>query len=219
MPQPLTKAGIANMALSLIGQKPIPATDTTWTTTKEAVQVAAVWEMSRLTTLQAVNWKFARTRIALVAATASGTPSVGPETFIGWEYVYNYPASNHFVRKVFVDTSAPNPDPVEFVKFFGPVTEKLYLAAQYDACYAETTNTSVGTTIDHYLLYDALATMALACQVAALVAKPLTGKDTEMERMIKLYGQYIDRAIFQNAREENLKSTQKETSSLITARG
>ena len=214
MPQPLTKAGIANMALSLIGQKPIPATDTTWVTTKEAIAVAAVFETARLCTLQAVNWYFARTRIALVPASGAT-----PETLSGWEYVYDYPASNHYVRKVFVDTSAPNPDPVEFIKFFGPTTEKLYLATQYDACYAETTNTSVGTTIDHYLLYDALAAMALACLVAALVAKPLTGKDSEMERMQKLYGQFIDRAVLQNAKEQNLTSTRKTESDVLTARG
>jgi hypothetical protein len=214
MPQPLTKAGIANMALSLIGQKPIPSTDTTWVTTKEAVQIAAVWEMARLTTLTAVNWRFARTRIPLVAASG-----VTPETFTGWEYVYDYPASNHYVWKVFVDTSSPNPDPVEYVKFFGPSTEKLYIATQYDDCYVEATNTSVGTTIDHYLLWDALATMALACQVAALIATQLTGKSTEMERMLKLYGVYIDRATLQNAKEQNLKSTKKETSDLVTARG
>jgi hypothetical protein len=170
--------------------------------------------MARLTTLTAVNWRFARTRIPLVAASGAT-----PETFTGWSYVYDYPASNHYVWKVFTDTSAPNPEPVEYIKFFGPVTEKLYLATQLDACYVEATNTSVGTTIDHYLLYDALAAMALACQVSALVAVPLTGKTSEMERMLKLYSTYIDRAILQNAKEQKVDSVQKEESSLLSARG
>jgi hypothetical protein len=211
MPQPLTKAGIANMALSLIGQKPIPTADTTWTTTKEATQVAAVWETCRLVALRAVNWNFARVRAALV------TEAV--ETLTGWDYIWDYPSDKHYIRKVFVDTTSANPDPVEYLPFYGTATEAYYLATKEAACYYEGTDTSVGTTHDHYLLYDPIFSMSLACLVASLIAKPLTGKESETTRMSNMYDRFIDRAVLQNAREGKVTSTLKNESEFITSRG
>ncbi len=217
MPQPLTKAGIANLALAFLGQKPIPATDTAWTTTTEAIKVKAVWDNARLIALRDQAWKFARRRIELTAVTG-----VGADTYHGFDYVWAFPANTHIIRKVYIDTTAPNPDPIEFAQFngaSGSVRLATNLRDDDDKCYAETTYTAEVTDDAQYLTYDPYFVTAFALQIAYLVAMPLT-KDKNLENsMVEKYNAAINKAKTIDANEERILSTRKGESTFLSSRG
>jgi hypothetical protein len=219
MPQPLTKVGIANLGLQgLLGQKPIPLTDTTWTTTNEAIKAKSVWETARLSTLRDHAWKFARRRIELTAVAA---PNL--DTYIGWDYVWAYPSSTHLVRKVFIDSTSANPDPIEFALFNGEISNLDRIATnEVDGdgkCYAECTYTGEGTADAQYLTYDPQAALALAAQLAYLLALPLTGNENKAKQMLQIYANAISRAKATDALEERILSVRKSDSDFLIARG
>lgn len=215
MPQTLAKLDIANLALALIGQKPIASADTAWALTTEAAKVKAVWETARLTALRDHVWKFARERVALTA--------VSTETYDGYDYVWDYPTDAVVIRKVFVDATAENPDPVTFAQFRGPAGKKVFLATNArdaeNKCYAEITYGGEGAQAAEYLNYDPTFVMAFAAQIGYLVAGPLTGDDKIMAKMATLYQGYINTAKNRDAREERILSTRKGQSTIISARG
>lgn len=215
MPQALTKAGIANLALTLIGQKPIPAADTAWTTTTEAIKVKAVWENARLIALRDHNWKFAKRRIELTAVTN--------DTYSGWDYIWAYPSTTHHIRKVYVDTDSANPDPVQYAQFNGAVSGLDRIATNDvdddDKAYAECTYTGEGTSDAQYLTYDPMFVTAFALQVAFMLALPLTGDKGLADRMAAQYQAVLRRAKLLDSNEDRVLSPRKNESTFLTARG
>lgn len=212
MPQTLTKLGIANLALTFIGQKPIAATDTNWALTNEAIKTLAVWQAARLTTLRDHTWKFARQRAALVAATT--------DTFLGFEYIWSLPTNEAIIRKVFVDSESANPEPIQWAQFHGATSGAVLIATNdvddEDKCYVEYTYTGEGTSGAEYLNYDSIFVTAFAAQVAFLLCTPLGGDE---KKMANLYQVMINKAKDRDAREENIAPVRKDRSSLISSRG
>lgn len=208
MPQPLSKIAIANLALKMNSQKPIVSLD------QDAVEARVIkeyFDVARLAALREHDWKFARIRKELTAATG--------ETVLGWAYVWDYPDDCHVVRKVFVDTTAPNPDPVEWAQYFGPVTGKqLICTNEVDAnnkCYAQFTYTAEGADSVNIGVYDPLFALAFAAMLAYLTAKPLTGKQGDFATFETI----LNRAKLADAREQRVLSTRKNESEFLSVRG
>jgi hypothetical protein len=219
MPQVLDKTGIINLAMALIGQKPVTATEILANSTVEAVKINAIWDTAFYTSLRDHNWRFARQRVELAADSVAPLETVPP----GFTYVWKYPTDAVKVRKVFTDNTKANPDAVEFFEFQGIAKAGIFIATNDvngdGDCFADITSINTGTAFAQMLFWDPQFVMSLSAQLAYLASPSLTGNENTTNRMAALYNTSINRAQLNDAREERLLSTKKNTSEFIGARG
>jgi hypothetical protein len=152
---------ICNRALALIKQQPV---DTLSDEAEGARKFKIFYPTMRDELLCELDWSFATKIQALV---------VSAETVTGWEFVYAVPSDMLRIRKVFVDTGNPDPDPIDFR---GPILndagDTKLIVAKSDAAYVEFTKA-----INDPALFDVLFTRAIIHRVAAAMAPAITGAD------------------------------------------
>jgi hypothetical protein len=194
----ISKVKIANMALSHIGADSTIESFTENST--EALQVDLWYDWSRIQTLEAFDWSFARKRLAL--AEHSEDPPEGQ-----WAFRYQYPAdciafrhiANPFNR-TFLDpndlTESVITDAVPFeLEMDSTDIAKTILTDMEDACGVYTFDQEITSTFTAHFI-DALSYM-----LAHRLAMPITGKLSLRDKMLETWQYYINVAPAQNANE------------------
>ena len=153
---------ICNLALSHIGTKSTIASLTE--NSNEARQCNLLYVPARDHTLRAHPWKFAQKRVALADL---GSP---PQ---GWLYRYQYPSDCIAAREILPDNKDTD-DPVPFeVAVSDDLKSKVILCDKAGAYLRYTARVTDPT------LFDPMFVTALSWWLAFLLAKPLTGSETE----------------------------------------
>jgi hypothetical protein len=134
----------------------------------------------------------------------------------GWNYAWVYPNPNSlFVRKVYQDQLASDPQPSEYKIFYDTVGLTQYIATQVTPVYAEFTHygSALATTNATPLFVE-----MWAYKIASMVAKPLTGDLNLGEAMLKIYMMLLAKAKLADALEQNVTPNTVQTSKFIDAR-
>jgi len=84
-----SKIQICNLALSRINARQIQSLSEN---IKEARECNLHYDLSRDTTLESMDWTFAKKKITL---------ALSDETYLGWDYVYRYPSDCIRVREIY----------------------------------------------------------------------------------------------------------------------
>jgi hypothetical protein len=192
---------ICNMALSRLGCTKITSIDEESTTAK-ACKIE--FEPTRDSILRDYPWNFA-TKIESLAR-------LNGEKYFGWEYVYSYPKSCLFDRKIFNEATYNSVDKQPYRIISSNINSKLLILCNLDDAFMEYTAKITDTT-----LFDASFVDAFAWKLAANLAKPLTGNAELAINLMRTYYQVIDKAAVNNASEVYEKPKRK--SSLFDSRG
>ena len=154
-----TKVEIFNMALTRIGSSALIESDTEQSA--EALALRTVYSNSLKSTLEALDWTFAR-QIVLLADL--GSPPVG------WGYQYAYPSTCLKARRLMLPSRLQKPEKFE-VALKADGSAKVINADIAEACLRFTMNiTNVG-------LFNATFAEALSWKLGYESAMTLTGKD------------------------------------------
>ena len=178
---------ICNMALSHIGNtSPIESIDED---SAEAKQCKTWYDYSRIMTLEAFNWSFARKRITL-SAHSEDPPD-------DWVYRYNYPdASDSLVVRALANPAGPNDDAVPYeIEMSGSGEQKTILTDLEDAVAICTFDQEATP------LFSSHFVMTLSYAVAANIAFALTGKKDIKADMLNVWQGMIAQAKAVDANE------------------
>lgn len=201
-----TKTEICNLALTFLGQKTI--TSITEATTS-AQKCNLLFDVARDTTLRAHPWNFA-TRIVELTELADDAVE-DDELVTGWNYIYQYPTTALYIRKVFSSESTGFVEPDKFKEVLSSATQTKAIATDVNPAYCEYIEKELDIS-----LYDSSFTIALAYFLASQLAQSLTGDTNLSNRMFNLYQQSIDQAKYHNATEAN--ENERQTSTYLDAR-
>lgn len=196
----ISKVDIGNMALIHLGIKPITSLNEA---SKPAQTINLFFDSTRDAVLRAHFWNFASKTEQLVA--------ISGELLPGWLYLYAQPPQCLCIRKVFDDTTIPNPKPSEYKPTLSPTSNQRSIAANVSPAYIEYTMQIVDPN-----LFDTAFIKAFSRLLASELAQPLTGNAKMVEDNLKIYGLLIDEAKRMNASESNIKPNR--TSSYIDER-
>lgn len=197
---------ICNLALMHIGQRVITSLTEE---TEPARRCSQLYASTRDAVLRDASWNFAAIIDTLILA-----PGI---TITGWAYVYAYPDTCVFVRKVYGDDSAvfdfplysnspnnfipsTNPRPMEFRELYSPSLNAKILATNVSPAYIEYT-----ARVDDPTLYDQLFVKALAYRLASELSNILTGDADEAKQMMQYYLSAISEAQKVNGVEDGMK--------------
>lgn len=197
-----SKTTICNLALTHLGVKNVSAlTDAN----EAARKLTLIYDVERDEVLRAHNWNFATKAEALAL--------LSEVTYPGFEYVYTYPATCLFIRRLMDedgnDRSAMNkPYPFKEIIATGNIKG---IASNLEDAYAEYTFQVIDTSF-----YDPIFIKALSHKLAASLAIPLTGKADLQQDQMKLYMAALEEAKRVNRTEVN--SQDQQTSDYVTGR-
>jgi len=147
------------------------------------------WDTTRRTVLTDYNWSFAKKIFAL---SESSNDSV-----INWLYAYVCPSDCVIPRKLFIESSDESQN---FDVMHSSEGSQLIIVANTPNAYLEYTADIIDTT-----LFDSSFVEALKYNLAAKLAKSLTGNDNLKKDMIQLYIAAVDTA----KRNNNLRNYKK----------
>lgn len=150
---------IVNKALNHLAVSPIASLTED---SEPAERASAIYESVRDEVLRGWAWGFA-TKITTLA-------EISDETVPGYEYLYLYPSNCLRIRKIFEDTSAPDPVGVDFEECISPDTGQRALAASVSPAYVRYT-----FKVSDPNSYDPVFIECLALKLAANLAHHLTG--------------------------------------------
>lgn len=178
---------IAKLALSHVGDR----YDITSLAeaTPEAEQVNLVFEPARDALLREHPWRFA-TRYVSPAA-LSGTPPAG------WAYMFTYPSDAVLVRKLVhpLDPTGRTLPPLRWAASVNSAGAKVILTNEAEP---EITYTAKVTDAAQF---DAAFVMALSWRIAQMIAQPITGEASIVQRVARDGEYWIGQAKMQDANE------------------
>lgn len=221
---------VCNLALAHLGLPAISNQEFLTPSTKQAIIIKRYYRPTRDALLREHPWRNATLNVALTIAAGV--------TIDGWDYVYEYPsavasggeAGAQFIRKIFTDTTAKNPDPIEYKLFHNLVIAtggQTVIAANSEDAYAEITIMGVDKISEvtptfpgqWVNTYDALFDMAWSYLIAASAAIILTGDKSKAEDMVRWHTVYLDKAKLADVREGNIDTYDaRHTSAFVDAR-
>jgi hypothetical protein len=182
----ISEVKIANMALSHIGAS--SAIENLSENTAEAQATDLWYDFSRLQTLEAFDWSFARKRQALALH-----PEDAPDGI--WTFRYQYPADCVAFRKI-QNPLGPEADAVPFeIELSSDGLTKTILTDCEDAIGVYTMD------LETTSLFSAFFVEALSFMLAHHIAYSVTGKRSLRQDMLNTFNEYILRAPAQNANE------------------
>jgi hypothetical protein len=175
---------IVNMALSHLGNSAV--IEDIDELSAEARQGKLWYEAARREALEALNWNFARRRIAL--SLHSEPPPEGQ-----WHFRYQYPADCLKARFI-VNPLGPQADPVPF---------EIEMVEDERTILVDLDEARLIYTRDHALVssFSPMFVNALAFLLASKLATALTGSVRKKELMMQAFGQAMYAAIQSNAGE------------------
>jgi hypothetical protein len=171
--------------------------------TAKARACLAVFDTIRDSVLADYPWSFA-THIEVPEL-------IVDEVLVGWLYLYAIPAKCLAIRKIFVDTSVPNPDPIEYEECVSPSTLKRAVAVNYEDPYMRYTRQIVNPALWSVKFSDAMA-MRLAAEIGATI----TGKQEAATEAANRYGTIVSEAKRLESETKHVEKTR--TSSYEDAR-
>lgn len=182
----LSKVQICNMAISHVGGKSrIESLDEK---SNEARECKVWYDASRIETLEAYDWSFARRRLAL-AESSEDPPSE-------WAYRYNYPADCIALRKL-VNPVGPTADKVPYEQETNADgTQRTLLTDLEDAVALFTFDLKDVNMFSYHFVNT------LSRKLAARIAFPLTAKQEVADRNEQMWFAMLRAATAQNANEE-----------------
>ena len=149
--------------------------------TAPAIACRTVFDTMRDSVLADYPWSFA-TSIVLPVLIAS-------EVLIGWEYLYAMPLDCLAIRKLFLDDSSTDPEPIEFRECLSPSTEVRAIAVNFEDPYLEYTRQIVDPALWSVKFSD-----VLALRLAAEIGARITGKQEYATEATNRYGLAISEA-------------------------
>jgi len=191
---------ICNKALKYVGADSISSLDDN---TANARECKASYDPARDSVLTDFPWEFA-TFIVQPTLIAS-------ETLVGWSYLYALPAKCLAVRKLFIDDSSTNPDPIEHRECISPSTLRRAVAVNFEDPYLEYTHQ-----ITDPKLWSTKFADTLALRIAAEIGVRVTGRKEEAAEAANRYSNMVSEAKRLDAASANIKKTK--TSSYENAR-
>jgi hypothetical protein len=156
---------IVNLAMAKLGMRRLKDIDAT---TDAGQRVIDVWDLVRRDVLAAQPWGFASAIIPLAED--------GDATVLGWTNVYDYPRNCIAVRRIFSE-AAPGPHPFRKLLIDTATEPKIVLVANIEDAYAEITYD-----VDAIDLFEPAFAQAMACRLAAELAKTLIGDEAVAEK-------------------------------------
>lgn len=190
---------ICNLALSRLGQKSIVSIDEAGIAEKCKIE----FNPTKESILRDYPWNFA----TKIEALAPGTS----ETFAGWTYVYTYPKSCLFDRKIFNESTINSTEKQPYRIISSNGSSKLLILCNLATAYMEYTFNVVDAT-----LFDVSFVDAFAWKLAANLAPSLTGNADLSTKLMNTYRLVIDKAAVNNASE--IHQTPQTKSSLLNSR-
>lgn len=221
---------VCNLALAHLGLPAISDAEFLVPTNKQSIIIKRYYRPTRDALLREHPWRGATLNIALVIA-------AGIEVD-GWEYIYEYPvavaagltAGAQFIQKVFTDTSAKDPAPIEYKLFHEMAVAtggQTVIAANEADAYAQITIMGDDEVSDSppdfpgqgVKTYDALFVMAWSYLIAASAAIVLTGDAAKAEGMARWHAIYLDKAKLADVRQDNVDTSDaRHSSAFVDAR-
>jgi hypothetical protein len=221
---------VCNLALAHLGLAAISDAEFLVPSTKQAIIIKRYYRPTRDALLREHSWKGSTVNVALTIA-------AGIE-IDGWDYVYEYPvavasgsdAGAQFIQKIFTDTTAKNPTPIEYKLFHEMAVAdggQTVIAANEADAYAEITimgDDEISSGSPNFpgqgvKTYDPIFKLAWSFLMAAMSAVVLTGDKQKAEDMAKWHAFYLDKAKLADARESNVDTyNARHTSSFASAR-
>lgn len=196
-----SQVDICNLALSHIAAKNITAMDEG---REEARKCSLFWGPALEAALRSHDWNFAGQNEALA--------EISGETVMGYAYLYKYPANCLSVRSIYNESTDRKQKRTEDYKLLlSPSSQQRAIATDVELAQIEYTMALVDPS-----LFDSVFVMALSYQLAALLAKPLTGDTSLGSAMAAMAKAVVDEAKLANKQET--KEETKKTSSYIDAR-
>lgn len=198
-----SKLSICNLALTHLGVENI---ESLTEACEAARKLALVFDVDLEEVLRAHGWNFATKVEALAQFANISSP--------GFSYVYAYPATCLFVRRLLDSSGNDRPGPALFPYPFKEilVSDNLKgIAANLADAYGEYTFKVTDTSF-----YDPIFVKALSRKLAASLAIPLTGKPEAEQAQTKLYLAALEEAKRVNRSEVNPQTDQ--VSSFVSGR-
>lgn len=174
---------VINLALSHIAQFRITAAELLANSTPATQAALRIWDLMRKEVLRAYEWGFAKVQAELtVVASTTYDPAV-------YAYAYEYPSSCLAVRKVNVQTELDKAISGKYEKMYDVTNDALRIVTDIEDAYIE-------YTYDHETesLWDSAFVIAFGRRLAAGLAKPLNGDDTQAAEQGKLFAIAISEA-------------------------
>jgi hypothetical protein len=203
-PNPSAAADICNLALQHLGQKAITAlTDET----ESARRCLRIYASTRDAVLRDASWGFAAVIDSLVLLSSESIP--------GWGYVFEYPATCVFIKKVYSGYYSDleetvgalpvgNPENEPFKVVYLPDLNQKVIVTNFSPAYIEYT-----ARVDDPDIYDQLFVKAFAYRLASELANILTGKEKTAQEMMQNYLVTISEAQKVNGIEDNVPDRKK----------
>lgn len=136
---------------------------------------------------------------------------ISGEVFIGWSYLYAVPIKCLLIRKLFVDDSSTDPEPIEHRLCISPETLVPAIAVNYEDPYLEYTRLVVDPR-----QWSVKFAETMALRLAATIGLRLTGKEAIATELANRYNGVISEAKRQDAIAKHTVKTK--TSSYEDAR-
>jgi hypothetical protein len=119
---------------------------------------------------------------------------IASEILVGWEYLYTVPVKCIAIRKLFLDSSSTDPDPIEHRLCISPDTEVAAIATNDADPYLEYTRR-----VTDPALWSVKFAESLALRLAAAIGERLTGKESIAKTLLDRYSLSISEAKRQDA--------------------
>ena len=201
-----SQLNIINLALSHIAQTPVTQAQLDANSTVQTQAALRIWEFARQETLRAYNWGFAKTQEALVVTT-----DYDPANYV---YAYVYPTNCLSIRKVNAQTSLDETVSGKYEVMFDSDNSLQRIVTDIEDAYIEYTYD-----VDIPTIFDPTFVVAFARRLAAELAKPLNGDDTQAEGQGKIASNAISEAKRLDAGNKYESHDANEKSNFVDARG
>ena len=178
------KITIWNQALSYVGVKAGVQSDTE--DTEEVQHLNSVWDLTRDVALEAFEWNFLKSHVAL-AALSEDAPDA-------WEYVYQWPSGCMKVR--YIEPVERTDDPIAFEIGNGTGGSRVIFTDEESAILWYSKR------VDNPELWSAAFCDALAWGLAASIAMTSIGSVRDSAGLSKRYEQKLMDAMVLSANEE-----------------
>ncbi len=114
---------------------------------------------------------------------------INSEILVGWLYLYAIPANCLAIRKLFLDTSSTNPDPIEYEECVSPTTLVRAVAVNYEDPYLRYTRQIADPSLWSVKFAD-----VLSMKLAAEIGPEVTGKQEAGTEAAKQYRAMVSEA-------------------------
>lgn len=193
-----SQTGIVNLALGKIGAKRIANIDED---SNQAIRARDIWEYIRDEVLEAGEWKFAKTRVALAQSTT--------EPLYGWDYAYPLPSD--FLKLCLGTPEDPSVYPTGNAWVIETLPSgRMVLLTDYDNSSNDLYINYIRRVVD-VTKYSPSFVSALAFRLAAELAIPLTEGMKKYNTLISIYEVALRKAVGVNQSGDYLEDEQGST--------